>query len=332
MHAERSSDRLRNLLLAGVLAATGCSDGVELTVKGSRQLAKITGVESTIKESELYLLTEVQITNNLGESIGLGAPFFAVRGSDGVEYRGSPLSELLEDGCKGESSLSPSGSTRCRLVFVAPADVETKALVYGNQYETELQTKRCTRCGDSCVYLDNDNKNCGECGSAVPPGATCVDGKSKCEKGKTDCDGRCVDLPSSITDCGECGNALEPGYSCIDGQPVPPECGDDLACGGTCRKIDADNCGACDLACPDGMSCWVGTGCEGFEDSLQQRRCTDICGAWNGAICLGVVVTYGSNDPCKVDTIGCDELPPSTILECGPSQFVRQTCHCVLTF
>ena len=108
--------------------------------------------------------------------------------------------------------------------------------------------RRC--CGETCIDVLTDPKNCGICGVACPDGIACVDGKCdvkptcQCSDGKV-CDenGDCVV---------KCGSSLcRPEESC---------------CGNTCTTLDTvKHCGSCDNAC------------QGNAPFCQYGACADKC-------------------------------------------------------
>lgn len=108
--------------------------------------------------------------------------------------------------------------------------------------------RRC--CGETCIDVLTDPKNCGTCGVACPDGIACVDGKCdvkptcQCSDGKV-CDenGDCVV---------KCGSSLcRPDESC---------------CGNTCTTLDTvKHCGSCDNAC------------QGNVPFCQYGACADKC-------------------------------------------------------
>lgn len=108
--------------------------------------------------------------------------------------------------------------------------------------------RRC--CGEACIDVLTDPKNCGTCGVACPDGIACVDGKCdvkptcQCSDGKV-CDenGDCVV---------KCGSSLcRPDESC---------------CGNTCTTLDTvKHCGSCDNAC------------QGNAPFCQYGACADKC-------------------------------------------------------
>ena len=75
----------------------------------------------------------------------------------------------------------------------------------------------------TCVDLGPDTDNCGDCGTACPPGTYCDDGRCGCRFGDTLCpgafgDARCVDVSRDADNCGECGTVCDPGTRCVAGR------------------------------------------------------------------------------------------------------------------
>ncbi|MBX3188913.1 MAG: hypothetical protein KF819_17975 [Labilithrix sp.] len=98
-----------------------------------------------------------------------------------------------------------------------------------------------TRCGDSCVDLSNDVRNCGGCNYRCPGpsgrlsggGPTCVDGECGyvCYPGYADCDGHpgngCeAHLDSDPRHCGSCENKcnITAGQPCVLGVCLTRDC------------------------------------------------------------------------------------------------------------
>ncbi len=171
-------------------------------------------------------------------------------------------------------------------------------------------------CGDACVDLANDVKNCGACGTACDPGNVCVGGHCilTCALGLTACsasDGGaaagCVNLKTDVGNCGACGKACPPGNVCSNGQ-CAVSCQQGLTdCSGLCVNLESDNanCGVCGMACPMGqvcsngqcaVSCQTGlTNCNGGCVNLATDNSN--CGACATACAMGQVC---SNSQCAV--------------------------------
>lgn len=132
---------------------------------------------------------------------------------------------------------------------------------------------RETACGNSCVDLFSDKKNCGVCSRACGSQEICVNarcGPACTESGTTLCDDTCVDLDNDINNCGSCGTECETflpnakGSLCTYGECKISGCKTDYAdCDKTlangCEvylRTDANNCGACGTKCPLGEVCY----------------------------------------------------------------------------
>jgi hypothetical protein len=165
-----------------------------------------------------------------------------------------------------------------------------------------------TDCNGRCADLNNDNRNCAECGRRCPNWTTagwpapppnmdygCAGGECqrlKCREGFRDCDGDLsngceINIETDTSNCGECGKACASGQLCAipkNGKVPSCLCGPGLTlCGGggedySCVDLlnDRENCGACNNNC--GTSSKLAT-CE-------QGRCRDSC-APNFADCDG---------------------------------------------
>ncbi len=153
-------------------------------------------------------------------------------------------------------------------------------------------------CGDLCVDLTADNRNCGACATACAGGEVCSMGTcaTSCPPGQTVCVGACFDLSASGDHCGQCGAACNPGELCSAGtcglQCPEPQ----INCAGGCFDIQSDraHCGSCGSPCESGQVCSDGrctsscgagqTECSGSCRDLQSDRAH--CGTC-GAVCAG---------------------------------------------
>jgi hypothetical protein len=118
-----------------------------------------------------------------------------------------------------------------------------------------------TLCNTVCLEtasFQTDPNNCGGCGIACGPGATCASGVCQCPVGATRCDAllpRCRDLQTDPGACGACNTpCTKVGAGCAAGvcQCLPPR---DDDCGTFCTDTLTDrlncgpNAGSCGNAC-----------------------------------------------------------------------------------
>lgn len=152
--------------------------------------------------------------------------------------------------------------------------------------------RRC--CGETCIDVLTDPKNCGTCGVACPDGIACVDGKCdvkptcQCSDGKV-CDenGDCVV---------KCGSSLcRPDESC---------------CGNTCTTLDTvKHCGSCDNAC------------QGNAPFCQYGACADKC---SPQTCEAQSAQCGTvNDGCG-NALDCGSCADGKV--CTSNQCVDPPC------
>lgn len=152
--------------------------------------------------------------------------------------------------------------------------------------------RRC--CGETCIDVLTDPKNCGICGVACPDGIACVDGKCdvkptcQCSDGKV-CDenGDCVV---------KCGSLLcRPDESC---------------CGNTCTTLDTvKHCGSCDNAC------------QGNAPFCQYGACADKC---SPQTCEAQSAQCGTvNDGCG-NALDCGSCADGKV--CTSNQCVDPPC------
>lgn len=154
----------------------------------------------------------------------------------------------------------------------------TGATADGGESESESGAP-CSECGEECVDLSSDPRNCGECGRDCDGdercvsgecrlecgggcGATaiCVDDSCVCKPGLSGCDGACVDLDADAEHCGACGVACE-GTTCINGQCQTGACDPaQTSCAGACVDPESatEHCGACDNPCAQDELCVEG--------------------------------------------------------------------------
>jgi len=89
-----------------------------------------------------------------------------------------------------------------------------------------------TQCGNACVDLAHDERNCGACGR-------------RCRSGDLCCPDGCRDAKTDEENCGACGNHCDTGEGCANGSCV------DLT-------TDPLNCGAIGHVCKHGSPCTSG--------------------------------------------------------------------------
>ncbi|MBL8604868.1 MAG: hypothetical protein JNK72_23270 [Myxococcales bacterium] len=118
--------------------------------------------------------------------------------------------------------------------------------------------------GFVCADTQNDERNCGGCGTACPGGQICEEGRcvAYCPPGQMACTGQCVTLATSRNHCGRCGNACTATQRCTGGTCVELDCPSGTRrCGERCIDVtsDASNCGACGTVCASPSFCLLGT-------------------------------------------------------------------------
>jgi hypothetical protein len=92
------------------------------------------------------------------------------------------------------------------------------ALLPGCLSSSELQCATGTvRCGDTCVAIQTDSKNCGACGAACSGGNVCVAGGCTCPAGQAVCNGICTTIATDPGNCGACGVQCGQGFACNQG-------------------------------------------------------------------------------------------------------------------
>jgi len=136
-----------------------------------------------------------------------------------------------------------------------------------------LCSGRETACGNACVDVFTDKKNCGVCGRACRDQDICMDGRcgpACAGNGTTLCNDLCIDLDTDIDNCGACGTECKTllpnakGSVCSGGECTLSGCKTDYAdCDKSfsngCEiylKNDANNCGSCGKKCPSGQVCY----------------------------------------------------------------------------
>ncbi len=135
-------------------------------------------------------------------------------------------------------------------------------------------------CGDTCVSLQNDNANCGACGTACTTGQVCSQGKcgTTCGGGTKLCGSSCVETDVDPANCGACGTKCSASEVCSAGKCGTTCAGGQTLCGGDggasyCANTQSDNanCGGCGTTCGTGQVC-------------QQGVCSNACAASDGGV------------------------------------------------
>jgi hypothetical protein len=143
-------------------------------------------------------------------------------------------------------------------------------------------------CGNTCVDLRSDFRNCGECDNSC--------GRFVCEKGSCSAEQiRDGGTDSGPTDAGAGKDAGRDANTDDDAGAFNPDTGlpgcsvGYQDCDGVCANPSTDprHCGSCGNACPDGMFCTSGTCSPECETALTQcgtlcvdeQRDPDHCGA-----------------------------------------------------
>ena len=114
-------------------------------------------------------------------------------------------------------------------------------------------------CGGTCVDVQSDFQNCGDCGVKCESDKVCSHGTCAvvCGGGTARCGNNCVDLKADPANCGGCGSKCSGGEVCDKGT-CALTCQSPLTdCNGGCVDTQSDdfNCGACGQACPTGKQC-----------------------------------------------------------------------------
>src|SRR6266851_8914745 len=121
-----------------------------------------------------------------------------------------------------------------------------------------------TCCGDHCADLDNDEFNCGRCGSvcAAPPlgeVVACVSGTCvySCAPGAVDCNGKCTLLDSDPDNCGACGNVCPQATpDCNQGTCIAACPANQTLCNGVCVDL-ANDPNFCGTSCENAVACSI---------------------------------------------------------------------------
>jgi hypothetical protein len=209
---------------------------------------------------------------------------------------------MADDGCETDLANDPANCAGCGLACPTPANM-TATCIAGTCGigDCQLGYADCDNDQSTGCEIDtlSDVSNCGGCGMVCPalPHATttCSGGGcavGTCDSGFDDCDhsiynGCESELATDKNNCSTCGNkcpAIANGYpACLDGvcgvggcDPGYADCDNDPSNGcETNLSNDGNNCGACDVKCPDvangtpvcsGFVCGIGMCTAGFAD------------------------------------------------------------------
>jgi hypothetical protein len=261
----------------------------------------------------------------------------------------SPEDQCCNSGCSNTNS-DPLNCGHCQnrcdegATCVAGA-CHTPTSCEGGPACTGVQTCCTTGCADT----SSDPQNCGKCGFACGPDATCVEskcvngpschGEPACTGSESCCADGCTDTSDDPTNCGRCGKACAAGETCSGGKcqstaacNMGPPCMTGLECcpsGCTDTSGDPQNCGMCGKACaPDatcvGGICRPANSCNGGPACTGSEQC---CGTG----CANTTTDDNNCGKCgKVCPLGesciSSTCTPVTTCNSGPACVTGQTC------
>ncbi len=116
-------------------------------------------------------------------------------------------------------------------------------------------------CGNGCVDVSFDRRNCGACGTQCLTGQDCIENSGvsacTCRPGTTTCTSSCAVTDSDVHNCGGCGTECGDGKYCQTGSCVDDCSAGFVKCGFGCVTVTSDNfnCGACGVECTQGQTC-----------------------------------------------------------------------------
>jgi hypothetical protein len=187
--------------------------------------------------------------------------------------------------------------TRSTLAFAAAAALGLAAgAVFSGCPATGITCNAgLSPCGTGCADFQNDNFNCGACGSSCQQTQVCVGGACKCQTGALTCGPKCVIPTTDPNNCGGCGIACLASQVCQNGH-CTGSCGLDAGtlCNGGCANLlnDPNNCGRCGQACAQGMGCHVGV-CT-YDLIAACITAGEVVGLQAGSDVLGPVTPLGT--------------------------------------
>ncbi len=182
------------------------------------------------------------------------------------------------------------------LVSALPLACLAEFSLFQAETEGETEVPECQEedelCDGECVSLEDDARNCGECGRICLGATECFEGECVrfcddgcdrftelceqveyddvclCREGLDDCDGLCVDLRTDSDHCGACFNVCPEGHVCGDSECTEATCEEfEDACPDSCTNLDIDpmNCGVCGRRCASDELCFAGD-CALYEE------------------------------------------------------------------
>jgi len=183
------------------------------------------------------------------------------------------LTDTAHCGSCGTSCLSGQTCQDGRCVIAGTAAPVISTTVPATLVVDLMCSGRETACGNSCVNLFTDKKNCGVCGRTCGSEQICVNarcGPACTKSGTTLCNDKCVDLDNDMENCGACGTECKTflpnakGALCTNGECKISGCKTDYAdCDNNvvngCEvylRTSAAHCGSCGKTCPSGQVCY----------------------------------------------------------------------------
>ena len=141
-------------------------------------------------------------------------------------------------------------------------------------------------CGNTCVDLQRDDQNCGDCGRSCPKGRHCQNGLCSCDPALVLCGEQCIDIAYNPDYCGDCNTKCKASESCIRGRCTALTCEQSKPPLTTCArdcvdlKRDTRHCGKCGELCRVDQFCKAGRCiCVGDERECD-GRCVDTTTHW----------------------------------------------------